>query len=565
MLADPNSTPAQLVEVRRQLNTTAAIFQLPLELFTKVLSTIHADSGLHPTYRQWENRTVAPIEREWIKLFQVCHRWREVLNATPRFWQIVNVHRDPRWLLHCLSRVATLRTSAHIYFRRRMHRPHMLELLHDHRLHIRGISTVIAGPLQPSSWISSLRTLFSHALPECRSITLAPVLAEPSLYEEVEDLSAITPLDIEHEDIGITADILPRLEYLSLERIRPPTSLPLYTRLRTLKISVYVWKITFDQFLDILETCENLEELFLRAATSHLSGMPEKPQPLRRDPITLSRLRTLKLLHAHSNLPAILAYLRLPVASVVRIVRDITEVLDEELRAQQHVFTELLPPERQELIPALGAAYTSVSLSFTDNEFMLSGRRDIGAGGFVELRLCSEADLVWYGPLMAVAFRDLVEIFGQSASAVKRLKLDAEFGEQVDRAELKAVLEAFPQLEELTIAGTGSVDYFWELMSPDPGDAALLCPFLRSLTLGDVGGNQFMESEEHLWVQQIISALEARRERGSRLERFKIYMTRDVEHDGCQCEDEDDEFDHMRVARLKLQGLVGDMVYSWTV
>ncbi|KAI0738212.1 hypothetical protein C8Q80DRAFT_263908 [Daedaleopsis nitida] len=503
-----------------------SIYRLPNEIWAYVL----LESYLELAFGAREQPINQRPEREWTRLLAVCGRWRDLILCTPRFWQIINIYDKPDWPLMCLHRAVSLETSVDIYFHGGAYNPYdILSLLQDYLPIIRRLSF-----RYPETWFKHILKLLDHDMPSLEGLSLMTYTPRDTL-----------PIFI------LSSSKFPKLQSLLLSSVAPPTRLmqlqsDIYSRLRSLSVSNNGWCITIESFLDMLDTCQNLEELTIRYALWRLIGMAEEPvdpvpQVYRQSPIILPQLRTIVVEDFTNTLPPILRWLHLPVVTTIDIMSNITIfqiptiVADLDHPVFDKPFSSTLPDDPMFLIPL--SRHTSFSYVARGYEFTAVAWSRDEPQRHLELRTHSDSDLewdvnadvscsshgeddvrhCWYTPLVAKGLRDLIGLL--SGAPIVHICLELDFGE-LSRTDLRALFSGFPLLEKLEMEGSGSVDHVWRVLLPQADNPTIYCPNLKTVTIGglDEGADEIVASEK--LMKYAVAALSARARHGSHLERL---------------------------------------------
>lgn len=490
-----------------------SIHRLPNELLLAVLLELHLELASVDGEQPADQRS----QREWTRLLAVCGRWRDLILRTPRFWQIVDVYDNSDWLLMCLHKAVSLETSVDIYFHGGAYNPHDISLLQDYLPIIRRLSFKY-----PETWFKHILKLLDYDMPSLEGLSLMAHSPRDTL-----------PISI------LSPSKFPKFQSLLLSSVSPPMRLlqpqsDIYSRLRSLSVSNDGWRITIESFLDMLDTCLNLEELTIRFALWRLVGIPQDPmdplpQLLRQSPIILPQLRTIVVEDFTDTLPPILRWLHLPVVTTIDIMSNITMVTQTDHPVFDKPFSSTLPDDPTSFIPLCrhGTSFSYVARGY---EFAVVVWRHDEPQRHLELRTHSDNDLEWdvnvdshdedenhcyYTPLVAPGLRDLIGLL--SGAPVVHICLELDFDE-LSRTDLRALFSGFPLLEKLEMEGFGSVDHVWRVLLPQANDPAIYCPNLKTVTIGgvDEGANEIVASEK--LMKYAVAALSARARYGSRLE-----------------------------------------------
>ncbi|KAL1943499.1 hypothetical protein VTO73DRAFT_3944 [Trametes versicolor] len=262
----------------------APVNKLPNEIIVEILTLANpdppSDTALPPV-RTKEPSVIGPSS--WLPLMLVCHHWHAVIYSNPCFWRAVNAHRNLHhfWFALLQTRKATFEIA-----------------IHHHKVcaYLRLALVLLEGPFPALQELMVLRDFLS---PEaCRS----------------------TPW------IELPKKRFPVLSTLRLSGVGISWNLSLVSRLRRLELSDCAHggpKVSPNGFLDILEACQDLEELrlhnFLSTACSDRS---------------LTALRTvhlpkLKNFGFRDDVPLVLNVLCFPPKARLHVGSQL-EILDED-------------------------------------------------------------------------------------------------------------------------------------------------------------------------------------------------------------------------------------------
>ncbi|KAI0710746.1 hypothetical protein C8Q76DRAFT_72004 [Earliella scabrosa] len=451
-------------------------------------------------------------ESQWLRLLQVCHRWRDIICTASRFWRVINVYTHPEWLSMCLGRAR--HSSLDIYVRNAEVLQESLSILHDHKRSIRLLSL----NLWPS-YVSDLLVAFLGRLANLEVLFLAADKTREAIK---------TPLFLSVEQFS-------RLHTLLLSSVLPPNpnismSITLYSRLRRLEICNCSWDIAFKSFLNLLASCHDLEELSLEYALSQMIDLPGFIDSPTYDVVTLPRLRTFRLEELYHIVPHVLGCIRLPSATLMDVTSNVTDVEDDLLdEAFQPFSGEILPQDCSTLIP-YQTEFTAASYIADGDDFMLTAS---SATRKLVLRLHSDSDCesdigitTWYASIVAAGLWDAIDVLAECKCTLTSLTLHLDFDE-LSRNDLRGVLEAFPHLRSLHLSGGGEVENVWRVLGPRAGlPSELYCKNLRTVVFGDEDC-RFVGSGALL--NRVLATLKGRMLRGLFLERLRMCFMHETE------------------------------------
>ncbi|PIL34661.1 hypothetical protein GSI_03441 [Ganoderma sinense ZZ0214-1] len=348
------------LELKRLWNNALLIHTLPDEVLTQIFDSFQASlrtsspklSSSHSTSRG----SARPITARH-GLMLVCSHWCNLLVSTPAFWRIVDTKRRVEWMRLCLRRSAGASLDVHA----RVQDRYALDMLYPQVHRFRKLFSS-AGLSKPQIQ-AALPPLLGGGMPLLEyldfSISLAIGQRRPNA-----DLSSY-----------LTSQQFPRLQTLHLARVISPRDKPLYAQLRTLYLLRCFHSVSFDDFLDALAGCAQLEELTLDNTLHSLSG--EWTAQLgtgtipHRQPITLPSLCELRLdENASSIIPYFLAHLRIPVSTSLRFTSDFHLDADGggSLDPAGKTLSALLPPNPATTLPILSTT-TRLATTFMPGQW----------------------------------------------------------------------------------------------------------------------------------------------------------------------------------------------------
>lgn len=479
----------ELARLNSYLNVVAPINTLPNELLVEIFACVRAQSSSY-SYARYATT-------EWMSVLAVCRHWRTLAASSALFWREVNVYRSPCWLSLCLSRCSSVRTD--VYFRDLDFPPSRLLLLAPHAAFIRVLD--IAGA--KASWTAQLVTLFSM----------------PMAALEVVRIHADVDVDVEHEyeDLGLCPGRLPHLRSLSLSGYFAPRDKLLYANLRTLEIARCIWTMTFNQFLDLLEASERLERLILDNCLVKLFENPNSrnPRPPHRSPpITLSTVRTLSVLgDSPWVISQFLSYLCIPNACDVSLDADVGVF---QIRHLSDTIREVLPVEPSTVFPMLTAA-THVEVAVHNDDYALCVH---AKDQTISLSLSSSKALLSWDAHFGNVLSRSADVLADAP--VTDLEVRGDYTVP-DFNTWEYTFHRYPNLETLTLSGTGPLDNVWRALASngDEGDK-ICCPRLKCIRTGEEPGLM----ETHFLCTELVDTLRTREQHGLRLATIhaRLYM-----------------------------------------
>ncbi|KAI0631406.1 hypothetical protein C8Q77DRAFT_132732 [Trametes polyzona] len=313
LTSDSSSDGIELVDGMCGSGNVAPIDRLPNEVLLDIFTLYGIIEG-RSRNTAWEGLylgndayTVELGHRNhWVSLMLVCRFWRELALATPYLWQEIDVRSSTKWLQLALqrSRDAHLTLIFHPGSARAA-----VPLVLPHAQRIRRL--ILAHPFTKRKvelpfFLPLLRTpmtnLYELALPYIR------------VQPETERGYAVLPLSQKH---------FPGLRVLHLPGFAVRWVPSVVARLRCLSLQTSTSPgplISADRFLDILETCESLEDLQLRDgyifSAIDVEGLDDAQERI----VRLPRLRKLVLGDQPAVTSWLLSRLDLPLCTSLHII-----------------------------------------------------------------------------------------------------------------------------------------------------------------------------------------------------------------------------------------------------
>ena len=366
------------------------ILDLPNEILVKIFLVYRSS---HRTKSDpWNHRPRRQRACQWAELMRVCRHWRDVALASPTLWQVVDVDKNTSWLKLALER--SRGAALELYFHERITVLDTIPILisEAHRLRKLFLPRLVRTDLL------ALAPLFD---------TPMPVLSELKVYiEEPHDVSASATIHFH-----LSAASRPCLRSIRLPCMVVPWSPESISRMRYLHLrecTALDAGLTFDQFLDSLASCTELEELRIHRFVSTISH--RVPANFDRT-IVLPRLRKLTIGDTPALCGKVLSAIQLPANITLRVVGWIDDNL--EARHARRLFLSMIPENKRTLL-ALMRTLKQARVDFT--------------------------------------FTPLIQARGDSGSMILKLRWDVDMDDYTERAlaEFGSIFEDVP-LEDLHI------------------------------------------------------------------------------------------------------------------
>ncbi|KAI1793652.1 hypothetical protein LXA43DRAFT_1059670 [Ganoderma leucocontextum] len=457
------------------------MLSLPNELIALLL--VRLSEGLEIDESSWPLRNSS---RAWLPLAQTCHRVHEVAVSTQHLWRCIAVFTTGGFDT-ALGRSGDLEID--VIF----HRPHIIPsafmLLATHAARVRMLVVIEAD----RDTHSALRFLLARPMPALKTCQVHLV------HRDI--------LQHRHGEMRFAVDhaLVPNLRTLQLGILRLDWKSATIPRLRRLSLcnSFPRTFLTFDRFLDVLQSCAALEYLKIVRSPPFMTPVPSTERT-----VALPNLRTLILESSdYTEVSALLAHLQLSEHIDLDINLDIDTDIEEEAVL---TIPDILPIDPTRL-PLLASA-TSASLT-SDSAVLIEC---IGPGrlqAFLNPASATETDQGWhYTPSQAVAH--FCALLAHAPLRALELGLAWPYaGETCAASGMFAhVFQAFSALEELAYGGGANEASDRQLLGAFAGVAL---PRLRVLQLREWNGEL---------VPFLVQVLQMRMTRGLRLSQLDIQL-----------------------------------------
>ena len=404
---------------------------LPPELFVQILDTVYR---LH-------RRSGIGADNNWTVPYQlVCRRWRDAIRSTPHFWQQIDVCSSPKWLEFCLTRCAGAPASVDLW--------------------------------EPTSPDETFATLCRHASSigacylHCDVAYMWYLSGLPSLLATpmpaLETLALVGPYhEDEILDVSITHNRVPCLTTLDLWNCTAPSDIGVYTSLRRLTFLGTTWTISYDDFLDVMGDCRNLEylrldEQVLDEFAEELANHPTRQQ-CRTTPLVVPRLKTMVLSGQREVLLHFLATIHAPQATTI----ELKDCVDDDEPGP--LVSRLLAPNPQLRYPFLSSSRDISVCCWDGNPFKLTVRCGADSKTLFSVDYGMVHNELWPGN--AYLEHNLVAVMDLfSVASVDTLEVEGCLN-QIPVQTWQRVFETFSCLRTLHINGRGTLDSLWSGLS----------------------------------------------------------------------------------------------------
>ncbi|KAI0773121.1 hypothetical protein BD413DRAFT_312874 [Trametes elegans] len=293
-----NSTDPQSLALRALWNAQRPVNKLPKALLAEILMYL-------PTIEFLPADEVVP--QRWYHARLVCRRWWVTVNNDLRFWRDVQMQANLNWLR--LAVVRTRRTVRSLTF---------LDANAAHSLDPELLQAI-------SGRLESLRLFYFTR----RCIPLHENLVEKQELPVLREF--LMQYDLPQEGHTMTMDgwkynaaLMPRIERLSMTDGQIQWTIPLASRLRSLKLHrSHVWpEMNSDGFFTVLGHARHLEVLHISASTQPIAWDDEhKPlgSPRPTPELKLLNLRELYMEEPYLFVSRFLELVELPVGSHIEL------------------------------------------------------------------------------------------------------------------------------------------------------------------------------------------------------------------------------------------------------
>ena len=440
----------------------------------------------------------------------VCSYWRNLLVSTPAFWRAINTKRHAEWTKLCLERSGAASLDLHMRISGRC----ALDMLYPYVHRIRKL--VFSAFLPESQMDSVLSSLLGAGMPLLENLDFCADLIGRHRHKNVD----LVPY--------LTSQCFPRLQNLVLEQVVLPRDKLLYAQLRTLSLSRCFYHLSFDDFLNALAGCAQLEQLTLDNTLHCFSGVFSHREPVpHRRPISLPSLRRISLDERGVGLiPHFLAHLHIPVSVSLQVTSDLVPDGDPGSSLDPlGTLRTLLPPNRSQALPILSEA-TEIAMSLLDERWSIRAfklspngiapmgrRREYSKANFV---LYLDEGLSW-DRWVAQSLGDLTGCFGRSP--LTRLEFHAGDHSSTTVTLWETVFRTFSLLEELDVGRGPRAELskvFLGLHAASHADAPVACLKLKRVSADGLGTRATYEA--------MCECFQSRADRGAPLRVLNLRM-----------------------------------------
>ena len=464
------------------------MLDLPNELLALILA--HLSEGLEIEESSWPLRSSS---NAWLSLAQTCRRFHDVAVSTQHLWQRLAVSSKNGGLNTALARSGDLEID--VIF----HRPHIIPsafmLLAPHAARVRTLVVVEAD----HNTHSALRFLLARPMPALTTCQIH--LVHWYIHLPRPDSGAM--------HFTVNNALVPNLRTLQLGMLSLDWRSEAVSRLHRLSL----WNappqalVTFDRFLDVLQSCTALEHLEIRHIPQF--ALPDDASDWGRV-VALPRLHTLVLESGYFlEVRMLLSHLQLSEHADVDIELDIdTDIPDDAFLT----LPDILETDGTRL-PLLARA-TDASFASCSYLSLECSAPALGSGrlrAFLNPGSEEDTDEGWdYPPTQALAH--FCALLGHAPLRALELQLAWPYAGEtcMGSGTFAFVFSTFPELEELAYSGGANEASDRQLLEVLAGD---VLPRLRVLRLGEWSGEL---------VSSLVGVLRGRAAGGLRLSQLDV-------------------------------------------
>lgn len=433
---------AHLHNIRAQKNFHSSAFRLPPELLLQICQHV-----------QWDDWS---YNASWIAVTQVCSRWRTIALHSQNLWSYI-VPISAEYMTTFLERAGHSRTShgapLKLYWDDSEREPAALSVLVPFTDQVMSIDiTIWPDELAP------FEALLQHPWNNLQSFSLAN-------HDEGQEQGSLN-LD------ALKPSLLPRLKSLTLRELLPSAwnISPIYRNLLSLSLSR--WSLnpdelpTFEELLDILESCQPLQRLTL-------SDIEPEPSPLTsRRTIILPNLAYIMLyFNSPVNAASLLSHFHVPENAriIVYTYRDTNP---------EHGILACLPPDLSKLLPLRSISHVSVTTSRNFRIIVQCNRKSVQ--DTVHLEVANRNNDATIFRVTFIQLRDLCQY-----AKIQVLELCAHLShlQGIDVTDWHQIFSPFSSLERLIYCNLRKYTLYARSPPPDPTtNSTLLRAVLETLT-----------------------------------------------------------------------------------
>ncbi|KII87383.1 hypothetical protein PLICRDRAFT_253830 [Plicaturopsis crispa FD-325 SS-3] len=322
--AREDSLLQSLWALRAVRNSLAPIRVLPEEILAEIFAWLMLSFGPKAGTQKLRHHPCFVVTA-------VCRHWRTVAIATPRLWSLIELGRnhEPTDLFLCRSKSAPIHIRMNASSRIIKIGP-LLEPMLPHLSRVRRLEL----------------NLYASQMPELSStMVIRPAPALEVLCLCMNTGRRIVPLETTAVlDDGIFNGVAPKLCQIHMSNVAIPFTSPLFMGLTHLHLYRQSPLVTppMDLFLEILERCPHLQQLFLSeagpAVPAHETVYPGGIRP----PVVLHDLSSITLRNRPVDIAHLLSHLAIP--SV-----DCKVHISANLEDSSHSLAEALPSDCTQL------------------------------------------------------------------------------------------------------------------------------------------------------------------------------------------------------------------------
>ncbi|KAI0752308.1 hypothetical protein C8Q80DRAFT_441681 [Daedaleopsis nitida] len=451
----------------------ASIHDLPNEILVKIYQTYTFQDHQCSIPRLHRRHPRLRHASCWSFLMLVCRHWRAVALATPTLWQVIDVFKTTNWLELALERSHD--AVLELYFHDRDAALASIPLIISQSRRLRILH--LPGTFMRSD-LPSLEALFQ---------TMMPVLHELRIHLEpsrTRDRTTASPIPVASIDTHF-----PSLRSIRLESAAVPWTLPALSRMRYLNLrdcTTLDTDLTFDQFLDTLEGCTELEDLRIHSFVS--TTVHQVPAGFART-VFLPRLQRLTVREPPALCRQLLSAVRISPTTILRVFGKLDPNMDPS--GAQGLFMSMLP-EDPSRIPAIRTLkYANVYCHEIISFSLQSASRASHGPDLVMLTLDTPQDIAAYIPR---ALEDFARLFSSAPLEDVQISCTPDSDSVHTLATWSRVFAALPAVHTLAVDPGWTLRPMWAalagrhlplLAGDSEADAAVraLCPCLRLLEL----------------------------------------------------------------------------------
>ncbi|KAI0752309.1 hypothetical protein C8Q80DRAFT_441663 [Daedaleopsis nitida] len=444
-----------------------------------------------------KHRPHARYASRWYPLMLVCRHWRDMALVTPTLWQSFDVHNNTAWLQLAVDR--SRNAALELYFHNREVAIDSIPLIVAQAPRLRKL---LLPPLQRSDF-RAVETLFRTTMPVLNELR---VHLEPSW----KDFTPPHWISVDSFDA-----CFPSLHSIRFENMAVPWTLPALSRMRYLALrncTALNNDLTFDQFLDVLEGCAELEDIRLHGFLSTIAH--RVPVGFTRV-VDLPRLQKVTVSEPAALCRQLLSAVHLPPTIILRVFGEIDQDLDPNDDDVQSLFASMFPEDLSKLPVIRSLKYATVDCAGDGIKFSLCSASHFSRNpGSIMLQLFWKQDMEVYIPR---ALEEFISLFSPAPLEDVHISCTPDSVRDTDTWTL--IFAALPRVHTLTVLPAQLLEPVWDalagrhlpLLQVDE-DAArafapVLLPCLRTLQM------EYLEWDEDA-MGYILESMRRRKMRG---------------------------------------------------